>query len=105
MGALHGHNAPLGVAVMTAKLIIAPLFGLRLGWNLGFRDELLTALVLESAMPSMIFGVVYGDRYRLDGSFYAFIVLLTTLGAILTLPLWRKVVTPLPHLLTLSSIP
>ena len=56
-------------------------------------------------MPSMIFGVVYGDRYRLDGSFYAFIVLLTTLGAILTLPLWRKVITPLPHLQTLSSIP
>ena len=103
--AMHWHQVPLGLAVMIAKLVIAPLFGLWLGWNLGFRGDLLTALVLESAMPSMIFGVVYCDRYRLDGSFYAFIVLLTTLGAILTLPLWLKAVTDLPHLLTLYSMP
>jgi predicted permease len=83
-------NLPLGLAVVVAKLLIAPLFGFWLAWTLGFRGDTLTALVLESAMPCMLFGVVYCDRYRLDGAFYALAVLLTAIGATVTLPLWHR---------------
>jgi hypothetical protein len=84
------------MAVVAAKLLAAPLFGLWLAWTLGFRGDTLAALVLEAAMPSMLFGVVYCDRYRLDGGFYALAVLLTTLFATVTLPLWHRWVSALP---------
>jgi predicted permease len=82
-------NLPLGFAVAVAKLLVVPLFGLWLGGSLGFRGDTLTALVLESAMPCMVVGLVYCDRYQLDSAFYAYAVLLTTLCATLTLPLWE----------------
>ncbi|MCK7579357.1 MAG: hypothetical protein MZV65_28955 [Chromatiales bacterium] len=34
--------------------------------RLGFSGDTFTALVLEAAMPSMLLGVVYCDRYRLE---------------------------------------
>jgi hypothetical protein len=54
-------------------------------------------------MPSMIFGVVYCDRYRLDASFYALIVLLTTLTATVSLPFWHDQVLTLQNPLTGNS--
>lgn len=91
-------NLPLGLAVVLAKLLIVPAFGLWLAWQLGFRGDTLTALTLEAAMPSMLFGIIYCDRYRLDGSFYAFAVLLTALCATVTLPLWQRWSQMLPGL-------
>ncbi len=88
-------NLPLGMAVVGAKMLLAPLFGLGLAWLLGFRGDTLTAVVLESAMPSMLFGVVYCDRYRLDGAFYALAVLMTALAGTVTLPLWHGWLTQL----------
>lgn len=82
-------NLPLGFAVSVGKLLIGPLFGVWLGMWLGFRGNTLTALVLEAAMPCMLFGVVYCDRYRLDSAFYSLAVLLSTVCATLTLPLWE----------------
>ena len=97
--AWRGSNLPLGLAVSAAKLLIVPLFGLWLGGALGFRGNTLTALVLEAAMPCMLFGVLYCDRYRLDSAFYSFAVLLSTACATLTLPLWEHWATRLPTLL------
>ncbi|MFM8443743.1 MAG: AEC family transporter [Methylococcus sp.] len=96
--AWRGSNLPLGLAVSAAKLLIVPLFGLWLGGALGFRGNTLTALVLEAAMPCMLFGVLYCDRYRLDSAFYSFAVLLSTVCATLTLPLWEHWATRLPTL-------
>lgn len=83
-------SLPLGGVVLALKLMAAPLFGLWLAGELGFRGATLTALVLESAMPSMLLGVAYCDRYRLDTAFYAMMVTLTTLGAMLSLPFWQQ---------------
>ncbi|QSA98842.1 AEC family transporter [Methylococcus sp. EFPC2] len=87
--AWHWRNLPLGSVVLVGKLLLMPLFGLWLGLKLGFEGDKLSALVMESGMPSMLLGVVYCDRWRLDTGFYAMIVALTTAGALLTLPLWR----------------
>ena len=77
------------LAVLGAKLLIIPLFGVWLGWQLGFSGDRLTALVLESAMPCMAMGLVFCDRYRLDTSFYALVTTLSTALAAFTLPLWH----------------
>ena len=82
-------NAPLALIVLTLKLAAMPLFGLAFALQLGFRDDTLIALILEAGMPSMLLGVVYCDRYRLDTSFYAMIVALTTLFGMITLPFWH----------------
>ncbi|BBL74633.1 AEC family transporter [Methylomagnum ishizawai] len=87
--AWNPRNLPTAALVMALKLMAMPLCGLWLGRWLDFQGGTYQALVLESAMPSMLLGVVYCDRYRLDTAFYALAVLLTTLGAMLSLPYWH----------------
>jgi predicted permease len=87
--AWHTRNLPLALVVVAFKMAAMPLFGLGLGLALGFGGDTLTALVLEAAMPSMLLGIVYCDRYRLDTSFYALAVSLTTLVAMVSLPFWH----------------
>ena len=86
----HRRNLPLALMVLSLKMMVLPLFGLWLAWTLGFRGDTLAALVLEAAMPSMLLGVVYCDRYRLDTAFYALAVTLTTLFALGSLPFWHQ---------------
>jgi predicted permease len=81
-------NLPLAVLVLVFKLMAMPAFGLWLALLLGFRGDTLAALVLEAAMPSMVLGVVFCDRYRLDTGFYAMLVTLSTALAMATLPFW-----------------
>lgn len=84
----NGGNLPLAAGVLALKLMAMPAFGLWLAVRLGFHGDTLTALVLEAAMPSMVLGVVYCDRYRLDTAFYALVVTLTTVCALVSLPFW-----------------
>lgn len=86
----HHRNLPLAGLVLLLKMMALPLFGLWLAYALGFRGDMLAALVLEAAMPSMLLGVVYCDRYRLDTSFYAMVVTLTTAFAMVSLPFWHE---------------
>jgi len=44
--------------------------------------------VLEAAMPSMVFGIIFCDRYGLDARFYSLTVTVSTLLSLATLPLW-----------------
>ena len=46
------------------------------------------ALVLEAAMPSMLLGLVFCERFKLDTAFYAAAVTLSTVLSIITLPYW-----------------
>lgn len=58
----------------------------------GTTPDLRTAIVLEAAMPSMLLGVVFCDRYGLDTQLYAETVTVTTLLALVSLPLWYHLV-------------
>jgi hypothetical protein len=82
-------NAPLAGLVLALKLAAMPAFGLALGQGLGFSGVTLAELVMEAGMPSMLLGVVYCDRYRLDTAFYSMAVALTTVGAAASLPYWQ----------------
>jgi len=45
------------------------------------------------AMPCMVLGIVFCDRYQLDGSLYAMAVTVTTLLSLVTLPFWYQIAT------------
>ncbi len=54
----------------------------------GLQGKVLTAVVLEGAMPSMVLGIVICDHYGLDTSLFAAAVTVTTALCFFTLPFW-----------------
>ena len=76
------------VPVLLIRLLIMPLLVLGLATVFSIEGELRTAVVLESAMPSMVLGLVLCDRFGLDTHLYAEIVVITTALAAISLPLW-----------------
>ncbi|HEB54737.1 MAG TPA: AEC family transporter [Gammaproteobacteria bacterium] len=70
------------------QLLLTPLLVWQMAKVLGLEDDLLSAVVLEAAMPSMVLGLVLCDRFRLDTTLYALAVTVTTLLSLLSLPLW-----------------
>jgi predicted permease len=83
-------NFPKVLPVIVIKLLLMPLLALVLAWRLGMSGDFLTASILEMAMPSMMFGIVLCDRYRLDSALYAMTVTLTTLLSLISIPLWYQ---------------
>jgi predicted permease len=76
------------VPLVVIKLALLPWAVWALAPWLGVRGQLLSAVVLEAAMPSMVLGIVLCERYRLDSALYAEAVTVTTALSLVTLPLW-----------------
>jgi predicted permease len=70
-----------------------PLFALWIAGYLSLDGAHKAAAVLEMAMPCMVMGVVFCDRYGLDTSLYAMAVTVTTVLSLLTLPFWYQILT------------
>ncbi len=81
-------NLQLIMPVVIIQLLLVPLGALFVAQGVGIDDELLIAVILVAAMPSMVLGIVFCDRYGLDTSMYAATVTLSTLLSLFTLPLW-----------------
>ncbi len=79
---------PLLGLIALIQLLITPALVFYVAGGLGLEGGLLTAVVLESGMPSMVLGLVICDRHGLDTGLYAAAVTFTTLLSLLTLPLW-----------------
>lgn len=84
-------NIPYVVPVILAKMLLMPLFAMVLAGYLTLESQSKAAAVLDLAMPSMVLGVVFCDRYRLDSSLYAMTVTVTTALSLITLPYWHYV--------------
>jgi hypothetical protein len=82
-------NARLVALASGLKLVALPLFGLSLTHGLEISGDVRAALVLEAGMPSMLLGIAYCDRYRLDTGLYAMLATTTTVLALASLPLWH----------------
>jgi predicted permease len=82
---------PLLLPVCVIGLLIAPLAAMYAARWLGLHDHLLTACILLAAMPTMVFGIVICERYKLDGALYAAAVFLSTLLSIASLSLWFSI--------------
>lgn len=84
----HPGQLPALLPVLLLQLLITPLLVWGLASWFGLEQDVLTGVVLEAAMPSMVLGLVLCDQYRLDTGLYAAAVTLTTALSLLTLPLW-----------------
>lgn len=76
------------IPVVAVQLLLTPLLIWGMAQGTALPPQVLTAVVLEAAMPSMVLGIVLCDRYRLDSGLYAMAVSLTTVLSMLTLPVW-----------------
>lgn len=85
---------PLLLPVCVIGLLIAPLAARYTAIALGLYGDQLTACVLLAAMPTMVFGIVICERYRLDGALYAAAVFLSTLLSMGSLSLWFALLQP-----------
>jgi predicted permease len=81
---------PLVLPVLIIQLALTPVVVWGLARLLNFHGDLLVAVVLEAAMPSMAIGVAICDRYRLATELYAEAFTLSTGLSLITLPLWFR---------------
>lgn len=74
--------------VIVIQLALMPVFALVLADTLGLTGAERLGTVLEAAMPAMVFGIIFCDRYGLDAKFYSMTVTVSTVLSLATLPLW-----------------
>lgn len=84
-------NTPYILPVIIIKLLLMPLLLIYFVAYLTMGAQYKAAAILDLAMPSMVLGIVFCDRYRLDSSLYAMAVTVTTLLSLVTLPFWYGV--------------
>ncbi len=89
--AVTARNIPYVMPVILIKMLLMPLFAIVLVSYLPMDGKYKAAAVLDMAMPSMVLGVVFCDRYRLDSALYAMTVTVTTALSLITLPFWHGV--------------
>lgn len=92
-GAWRSQLASL-LPVLLIQLVLTPLAMWGLASLIGLEGEMLTGVVLEAAMPSMVLGIVLCDRFRLESSRYALAVTLSTALSLISLPLWFALLHP-----------
>ncbi len=81
---------PSVVPVLLLRLLLIPALVALFTSVIGLTGELRAAVVMEAAMPSMLLGIVFCDRYNLDVGLYASTVTVTTVSSLATLPLWYR---------------
>jgi predicted permease len=84
---------PTILPVLLIRFVIAPLVVWGAATLVGVEGDVLGAVVLEAAMPSMVLGVVICDRYGLDTARYAMAVTVSTLASVIVLPFWHHLVS------------
>jgi predicted permease len=89
--AVRFRNLPYIVPVALIKLVLMPWGAMYLAGFMTMAAQNKAAAVLDLAMPCMILGIVYCDRYQLDSSLYATAVSITTVLSIVSLPFWHGI--------------
>lgn len=79
---------PLLLPVCIVALVVAPIVACNVATALSIPTDALTVSVILAAMPTMIFGIVLCERFKLDSGLYAAAVFLTTLLSIGSLTVW-----------------
>lgn len=79
--------------VILVKLLFMPAVVLGLAMALAIPGKVFYGVVLEAAMPSMVIGIVFCDRFGLNTHIYAAAVTITTLLSFITLQLWYTIAT------------
>lgn len=89
--AIREHLGKLG-AIAVVKLLLMPLLVLGVSALL-VHDAMSTRIaVMEAGVPTMMLTLVFGMKYRLDIDLIASAILVTVVGAIVTIPLLQMLV-------------
>jgi len=83
-------SLPSIIPVVVIRLLLVPAVVAVFASWVGFSGEWHAAVVMEAAMPSMVLGIVFCDRFNLDVSLYAAAVTITTALSLVTLPMWYQ---------------
>lgn len=86
LASLRGRVRPLA-AIAAVKLLLSPAIALGAAVALGLKRPSSEVAVLQSAMPTSMVSVIVAARYGCDGQFAAATAVVTTLGALATLPI------------------
>ncbi|MDC0682227.1 MULTISPECIES: AEC family transporter [Sorangium] len=86
LASLRGRVRPLA-AVAAVKLLLSPAVALGAAVALGLKRPTSEVAVLQSAMPTSMVSVIVAARYGCDGQFAAATAVVTTLGALASLPI------------------
>lgn len=84
-------NIPYIIPVIVIQLMLMPYMATQMMYFSSMSSEYQAAVVLDLAMPSMLMGIVFCDRYKLDSELYAMAVTLTTLCSLISLPYWFSI--------------
>jgi predicted permease len=83
---------PLLLPVVMISLLLVPTALYWLTPLSSLTPAVQTTVILASAMPTMVFGIVICERYRLDSALYAAAVAMTTLLSVASLSFWAQLV-------------
>ncbi|WP_437901007.1 AEC family transporter [Sorangium sp. So ce124] len=86
LASLRGRVRPLA-AIAAVKLLLSPAVALGAAVALGLKRPTSEVAVLQSAMPTSMVSVIVAARYGCDGQFAAATAVVTTLGALASLPI------------------
>lgn len=86
--AIRLRNLPYILPVVALKLMLLPWVAQHIADGVQLRQQFKAAAVMDLAMPSMLLGIVFCDRYRLDSALYATAVTITTGLSLISLPFW-----------------
>ncbi len=89
--AMQEHLGKLGV-IAAVKLLLMPLFVFGLSALLLHDTASTRIAVMEAGVPTMMLTLVFGMKYRLDIDLIASAILVTVVGAIVTIPLLQMLV-------------
>jgi predicted permease len=81
---------PVALPALTLKLIVAPAAACWLASSLGVGGDVLTAVVIEGAMPVMVLSLIIADEFDLDVQLAATCITVSTVASFFTLPLMTK---------------
>ncbi|WP_437718886.1 AEC family transporter [Sorangium sp. So ce448] len=90
LASLRGRVRPLA-AIAAVKLLLSPAIALGAAVALGLKRPSSEVAVLQSAMPTSMVSVIVAARYGCDGQFAAATAVVTTLGALASLPIVLEV--------------
>lgn len=82
------NNLPTVVPVAAIQLIAVPLVVWLMALLIGVDTKLFAPIVVESAMPSMVLGLMLCERYGLNSGVYASAVTVSTAVSFFTLGFW-----------------
>ena len=90
-GSVHGARA-LAAWLTAVKLLAMPAVAWAVGTRLGLPALPLRMVMLFSAMPTASSAYILANRMGGDGALVAWLISLSTLASIVTLPLWLELV-------------